>query len=76
NTGTWRSRRPVLDKEKCNSCLRCFIYCPEGSISVQDGKMDGFDYYHCKGCGICARECNIGAISMSEEVTGGVRPNK
>ena len=25
------------------------------------------DLYHCKGCGICVRECAKGAIEMVEE---------
>jgi len=27
----------------------------------------GIDYEHCKGCGICARECPRKAVSMVEE---------
>jgi pyruvate ferredoxin oxidoreductase delta subunit len=26
------------------------------------------DLYHCKGCGICAKECGKKAINMVEEV--------
>ena len=36
-TGDWRSIKPVIDKEKCTSCLICWIYCPDSSISW-DGK--------------------------------------
>jgi pyruvate ferredoxin oxidoreductase delta subunit len=66
-TGSWRSQRPVLDKEKCSNCLFCWIYCPDSAIQVKDGKIEGFDLEHCKGCGICAEECPKKAIAMEEE---------
>lgn len=66
-TGAWRSHRPLLDREKCNDCLLCWIFCPDSSIHTKDGKLTGFDWEHCKGCGICAQVCPITAISMVEE---------
>jgi len=27
-TGSWRVFRPVVDKEKCNVCGLCEMYCP------------------------------------------------
>lgn len=56
-TGSWRTFRPVHDREKCINCLRCWVFCPDSSILVEDGKVVGVDYKHCKGCGICAAEC-------------------
>jgi 2-oxoacid:acceptor oxidoreductase gamma subunit (pyruvate/2-ketoisovalerate family)/2-oxoacid:acceptor oxidoreductase delta subunit (pyruvate/2-ketoisovalerate family) len=63
-TGAWRSQRPVKSDEKCTDCALCWFYCPEGCIA-----KDGFeiDYTYCKGCGICAAECNLGAIVMERE---------
>jgi pyruvate ferredoxin oxidoreductase delta subunit len=58
-TGSWRSEKPVWSKEKCINCLICWISCPDSSIIVKDGKMTGIDYDHCKGCGICSRECPV-----------------
>lgn len=66
-TGGWRSLRPILDREKCIDCFFCFIYCPDSSVMVFDGKMTGFDLQHCKGCGICAHECPKDAIAMINE---------
>ena len=66
-TGDWRSQKPVWDKDKCNSCLFCFIYCPDSSIIVENGEMKGIDIDYCKGCGICATECPKDAIHMEIE---------
>lgn len=68
-TGSWRTYKPLHDKEKCINCLRCWVFCPDSAILVEDGKITGIDYKHCKGCGICARECpdKVKAIEMVQE---------
>ena len=69
-TGTWRTYMPIRDAEKCIQCMRCWIYCPDSAIIVEDGKVVGIDYEHCKGCGICAKECTPKdkSITMKEEI--------
>ncbi|MDI6873133.1 4Fe-4S binding protein [Candidatus Solincola sp.] len=62
-TGTWRTFRPVLDQERCNKCLLCWIYCPEACIT----KELRINYDYCKGCGVCAEECPTRAMSMVKE---------
>ena len=57
NTGSWRSDRPVWIKENCIQCLFCWVFCPDAAIKAKDGEMEGINYLHCKGCGICAMEC-------------------
>jgi pyruvate ferredoxin oxidoreductase delta subunit len=57
NVSGWRTFRPVFIPENCIHCLFCWIYCPDSAVIIKDGKMTGFDYDHCKGCGICAYEC-------------------
>ena len=56
-TGDWRTYKPVWHEDKCIHCLACWIVCPDASVNVSDGKFVGFDYAHCKGCGLCAAEC-------------------
>ncbi|MFA5613724.1 MAG: 4Fe-4S binding protein, partial [Methanoculleus sp.] len=31
-TGSWRTFRPVVDREACNACGLCAQYCPDGVI--------------------------------------------
>ncbi|MBQ5338390.1 MAG: 4Fe-4S binding protein [Oscillospiraceae bacterium] len=65
NSG-WRSIRPVIDTGRCVGCEQCYLYCPDGVISVQNGKAV-VDYDFCKGCGICAKICKLGAIRTEAE---------
>lgn len=62
-TGTWRVFRPVVNRDLCNSCGMCAIYCPDGVI---DSRFE-IDLAFCKGCGICANECPKNAIIMIRE---------
>ncbi|MCP1715989.1 pyruvate ferredoxin oxidoreductase delta subunit [Methanocalculus alkaliphilus] len=62
-TGTWRTFRPVVDREACNACGLCAMYCPDACIDA-DFEID-LDF--CKGCGICAQECPKKAIRMDRE---------
>jgi pyruvate ferredoxin oxidoreductase delta subunit/pyruvate ferredoxin oxidoreductase gamma subunit len=73
NSG-WRNRTPRVDVDKCVGCLQCYMYCPDGVIRKNVIEIDGksvtkvdIDYDFCKGCGICEKMCQIGAISMEEK---------
>ena len=65
-TGSWRTFKPIIDKEKCTNCGICWKYCPEISIDILEDSFE-INYEYCKGCGICANECPKEAISMVEE---------
>lgn len=67
-TGTWRSWRPEWKADSCLNCLTCWVFCPENAFELEDemqknGRIRkvirGIDYYHCKGCGLCVRECPV-----------------
>jgi len=62
-TGSWRVFKPVVDKEKCNECGLCAMYCPDNAIDEELA----VDLRFCKGCGICANECPKKAIAMVRE---------
>ncbi len=66
-TGSWRTSRPIVDLNRCNDCMICWIYCPDSAIVVKEGELKGIDLDHCKGCGICVEECPKKAIILVEE---------
>lgn len=73
-TGAWRVERPVIDLKKCTPakkqksvCHLCWLYCPDSVISREIEPKIDLEY--CKGCGICAEECPIQAITMIEETS-------
>lgn len=67
DTGKWRTRRPILNGDKCIKCGMCLMYCPVNAIiKHEDGSFE-ITYGYCKGCGICAHECKQQAIDMVAE---------
>ena len=66
-TGLWRTYRPVIDENRCNCCMLCWLYCPENVI-IRNGDRVEIDYEYCKGCGICSNVCAKKAIEMVLEV--------
>jgi len=72
-TGSWRSFRPEWIKENCIQCKLCWINCPDMAVKIENGRMAGFIYDYCKGCGICAEICPAkkNAIVMKKETEAG-----
>jgi pyruvate ferredoxin oxidoreductase gamma subunit len=62
-TGGWRYNQPVVNREACNGCGVCEMFCPDSSLTIVE-KQAIVDYEFCKGCGICAQTCARGAILM------------
>jgi NADPH-dependent glutamate synthase beta subunit-like oxidoreductase/Pyruvate/2-oxoacid:ferredoxin oxidoreductase delta subunit len=50
----------------CNSCRNCDLFCPDLAVLMK-GRGAEINYDHCKGCGICVRECPRGALILAEE---------
>ncbi|MFC1498935.1 4Fe-4S dicluster domain-containing protein [Verrucomicrobiota bacterium] len=76
-TGTWRTKRPIWKKEHCIHCLNCWVFCPEEAYLVSDGKTKsgkdrkeicGINYFHCKGCGLCVKECPVNKKGKNEAI--------
>jgi len=59
----------------CSACDNCWTFCPDTAVLKSpevtiDRSHYVFDYEFCKGCGLCARECPTGFITMVDEATG------
>ena len=66
-TGTWRSEKPVVNKDQCIKCGVCWLFCPDGCIvKAPEGHFEA-NLVYCKGCAICAKECPVGCITMVSE---------
>ena len=66
-TASWRTFRPVIDRDRCTRCNICWKFCPDVAIALD---AEGFPVVReefCKGCGICAHECPPKAIEMVKE---------
>ena len=65
-SGSWRTKRPVVDRDKCSYCGLCSLSCPLQCMFNRDSYFEA-DLDYCKGCGICAHECPQKAICMTSE---------
>ena len=63
-TGDWKTKIPYIDEKKCIHCMKCVAYCPENALRNVNGKRTGPNPVYCKGCGVCAKVCPVGAIKM------------
>jgi pyruvate ferredoxin oxidoreductase gamma subunit/2-oxoisovalerate ferredoxin oxidoreductase gamma subunit len=65
-TGDWAAVQPTLVKEKCLHCLTCYFVCPDTAIYMDYSENPkGYPVIKtefCKGCGMCAFECDERAL--------------
>ncbi|MDH5481945.1 MAG: FAD-dependent oxidoreductase [Candidatus Bathyarchaeota archaeon] len=54
----------LVDEDRCIACANCEKICGYGAIQVEKS-VAKVNYDLCKGCGTCAVECPVMAISMS-----------
>lgn len=60
----WQFEHPVWDTKLCIRCGACYLICPDAAIYKNSEGYFNADLKRCKGCGICARECWTGAVSL------------
>ena len=66
-TGDWRTYKPVIDKEKCIRCGKCWLNCPDACYTKDKDGFFVIDYDYCKGCLICEKECPVKCITHKVE---------
>lgn len=64
STAHWRVDKPVYNNAHCINCFNCWLYCPDAAILARDEKLQGVDYKHCKGCGVCVNVCPTNPKSL------------
>ncbi len=65
NVGSYSDTKPVIDKSRCSSCLLCWLYCPDGAISIsEEDNKPIVNNDLCKSCGICVYECPLKIIKL------------
>jgi NAD-dependent dihydropyrimidine dehydrogenase PreA subunit len=50
-----------INSAKCTGCGTCLEFCPQGAISLRDGKAE-INQRNCIECGMCLQVCPAGAI--------------
>ena len=66
---------PVIDKDKCRSCMMCAEACPTTAIwaNWDERRIAEIDQSQCIGCTMCKRNCQfdavVGMVKKPHEVT-------
>ena len=62
---------PMIDRERCIGCGRCFISCEDGghqAISFDEARKPQINGRKCVGCHLCRLVCPTGAIGLSKRI--------
>ena len=62
---------PMIDRERCIGCGRCFISCEDGghqAISFDEARKPQINGRKCVGCHLCRLVCPTGAIGVSKRI--------
>lgn len=54
-----------VDKEVCVNCDACEVSCIFDAIEAEAFGLPGIVEANCKGCGVCAAECPMGAMQLT-----------
>jgi heterodisulfide reductase subunit A len=53
-----------VDPEKCVNCSACLVSCVFNAIEASPFGLPRVREANCKGCGVCASECPVGAMQL------------
>ena len=53
-----------FDPDRCNGCAMCTQVCPHAVFAMEDKRAVLLDRGACMECGACARNCEMGAITV------------
>lgn len=63
STPDWEAWYPLIDRDRCTDCGKCFDFCLFGVYTITDGVVHVTNPSHCKNnCPACARNCPSSAI--------------
>ncbi|HYU18700.1 MAG TPA: 4Fe-4S dicluster-binding protein [Chloroflexota bacterium] len=66
---TARTRRPLIDFDKCIKCTLCWLHCPDECFEVTPDGTYEVVYEACIGCSICEEVCPVeNCIKMVNEL--------
>jgi len=56
--------KAVVDKEICVNCDACEVSCIFNAVKAEPFGLPSIVEANCKGCGVCAAECPMGAMQL------------
>jgi pyruvate ferredoxin oxidoreductase delta subunit len=66
---TTRTRRPLIDFDKCIKCTLCWLHCPDECFELTPDGTYEVVYEACIGCSICEEVCPVeNTIKMVNEL--------